>query len=418
MSLSSTAPAEAAAAPRRWSLARIDLRTIWGAVVAVLLLRVAFGLFALPISAIFPNQPLEYEVGVVPGDAPLGDWLQRVVVMPWVRYDAQIYARIADHGYVAGEGSAAFHPLYPLLAMPVARLLGGNDHLALFLVATVAAIAATVVFARYVAAVHGVELATRSAWLLLLAPPSFILLAPYNEGTFLALAIGCLWALHGGRWWLAGLLGGLAALTRQQGIALALPLLWLIFVAVRERRARWWDLGAVGLVPLGYGLFVLYRTVALGEIAKILSAKSPLDLLHSLLVSRSAEKVVLGQRISWPWDPFIDQIRQFFLTFNYPLAIDFLLGWGMVLVLVIGWRRMTTAEALFAAGICFLSLFYYNGVMAPYLSLPRHILLAFPLYVILARWLGTGSRYRLGLELLLVGNLFLLGAYVRHGWVP
>ena len=68
---------------------RIDLRKISDAVLMVLLLRLVLGLMALPVSALFPDNPLEKQVGLMPGAAPVGQWLQRVLVMPWVRYDVR-----------------------------------------------------------------------------------------------------------------------------------------------------------------------------------------------------------------------------------------------------------------------------------------------------------------------------------------
>src|SRR5687767_8468695 len=60
--------------------------------------------------------------------------------------------------------------------------------------------------------------------LVALFPTGFFLLAPYPEALFLALTVASLYLARQGRWWLAGLAGLLAALTRFQGAFLALPL--------------------------------------------------------------------------------------------------------------------------------------------------------------------------------------------------
>ena len=144
------------------------LGRIVGAALAVALLRVAYALVALPVSAAFPREPLEQQVPALPGAAPLGAWLARVLVFPWMRYDANLYAAIVDHGYTVAENTANFHPLYPLLAALIAPLLGGNSPLALLLVSSLATIALCVVLARYVARFAGAELADRTMLLLLL----------------------------------------------------------------------------------------------------------------------------------------------------------------------------------------------------------------------------------------------------------
>jgi hypothetical protein len=419
-------------------LRRINLQTIAGAVTLVLVLRMLFGVLALPISAQFPQTPLEEQLALAPWGAPPGAWLQRVLIEPWMRYDANWYATIVEHGYRPGEGTAAFHPLYPLLVWPLARL-SGNMGLALLLTSTLATVAACVVFAWYVAAIHDERLAQTSAWLLLLAPPSFIMLAPYNEALFLALAIGSLWAMQRKRWWLAGLLGGLAALTRQQGLALALPMAWALYKGLKTTGARIKDADhtdsaassafslqpsafswlSLGLIPLSYALFVAYRAVTLGDLAVLAQAQSPADLLRRLLVSSSSEQVLIGQRIDWPWVASLAQLERILTRPGaYDLAIDLALGWAMVLVILAGLRHMTAVERLYALAIVALTLCYYNGDRSPMLSMPRHIMLAFPLYIVLARWAGIGTRRRVIIEVLIVANLFLCGAYIRNGWIP
>lgn len=427
-----------------------SLNTIKGALLAVLLLRLAFGLLALPVSAAFPDTPLEQRVGLLPGGAPLGEWLQRVAVQPWLRYDAWNYVRIVEHGYRVEDGTAAFHPLYPLLAAPLAVLLGGNALPALLLVSTIACVALCVVFARYVQRFHPDVAAGRGGWLLLLAPPSFILLAPYNEGLFMALAVGCLWATRERRWWLAGLLGAAAALTRQHGLALALPLAYALFEQARGAWPKRKDSQSESitgrqndkrsgthasalnpqpsilsphalsslLIPLAYALFVAYRAFTLGERAALARADTPFAFARALLVSGSSEQVVPGQRIAWPWEGLFDQVGLLVSTADYALAIDLLLGGAMVAVIGFGLRRMHVAERLYSLALVGLALCYYNGYANPLLSLPRHLLLAFPLFVVLARWLGAGNWGRRATLVLLLLNVFLAGAFIRHGWVP
>jgi hypothetical protein len=75
-------------------------------------------------------------------------------------------------------------------------------------------------------------------------------------------------------------------------------------------------------------------------------------------------------------------------------------------------------ERLYSLTITLLSLCYYNGVKSPLLSLPRHMLLALPIFIVLARWAGSGKALRMRITALAAINLLLLSLYVRHGWVP
>lgn len=383
----------------------------------MLLLRLLYGLLALPISAQFPRTPIEAQVSLAPGAAPLGAWLGRALLAPWLRYDAALYYAIVAHGYTVRENTANFHPLYPLLGALFTPLVGGNIALALLLASTLSAIVLFAVAERYAARFHQATSARHAAWLLFLMPPGFILLAPYTESTFLALAVGALFAMRLERWWLAGLLAALATLTRQQGLALALPLAWGLLAAIRARRARWWEAAAAGLVPLAYAGFVLYRIAALSDAAALAEARGPLDLLHKILVSRAG--IVAGQRIAWPWELLVDQIQLIARSnSNYHLLIDLLLGWALVAAALLSLRSMHILERLYVLAIVGLALCYYIGDINPYMALPRHIMLAFPLYFPLAAQLGHSPRFRLAALLLLTVNCMLAGLYFFNGWIP
>ncbi|MFL5800723.1 MAG: hypothetical protein ACJ8CR_03180 [Roseiflexaceae bacterium] len=395
----------------------MDLRRVGGAALAVLCMRLVFGVLALPISAFFPRTTIELQIPLTPGVAPLGEWLQRTFLMPWMRYDAWQYFLIADHGYILQDNTAHLHPLYPLLTMLVAPLGGGNIILALLLVSTLSCVALCVVLARYTERFYDAKLANRTAWLLLLLPPGFILLAPYTESTFLALAVGSLFAMRVERWWLAGLLGGLATLTRQHGVALALPLAWGLLVAIRAGRARWWDGAALALVPLSYGAFIFYRAVALGGVQALTQARGPVELVQAILVAPAG--LPAGQRIAWPWELLLDQLALIRMsTVNYHLVIDLLLGWALVIAVLLGLRRMHPLERLYAIAVVMLGLCYYIVEIDPYMALPRHIMLAFPLYITLAARSGHGQRLGLIVIGALLVNLFLAGLYFFGGWIP
>src|SRR6185369_12536424 len=62
-----------------------------------------------------PEAPQETAISIVPGSAPLDQWLARTVLWPSIRYDTLWYLSIAEHGYGAQRGDTAYHPLYPIL---------------------------------------------------------------------------------------------------------------------------------------------------------------------------------------------------------------------------------------------------------------------------------------------------------------
>ena len=131
-------------------------------------------------------------------------------------WDGAYYRGIAELGYAGVEPDGLrFHPLFPLT---------GVNGTGLLVLASVSALVAGALVHRLAAVTTGDrDLARRAATLVGLAPPAFSAVWAYAEGPFLVLAAVQLLALHRRRWWLAGVAGALASLTRPSGLLLALP---------------------------------------------------------------------------------------------------------------------------------------------------------------------------------------------------
>jgi hypothetical protein len=140
-------------------------------------------------------------------------------------WDGAFYAAIARDGYEPlGREAYRFFPMFPLVGRALAWLPGVDERLALVLVASISALVAGALLVLLVDRETGNAAAARRApWLLALAPPAAVLVMGYAEGLFLALALGALLAARSGRFAAAGLLGGVAALTRPVGVLLAVP---------------------------------------------------------------------------------------------------------------------------------------------------------------------------------------------------
>src|SRR5262249_13751245 len=160
-----------------------------------------------------------------------------------------------------------------------------------------------------------------------------------TESLCLLFGVLCLLWARRGSWWLAGLAGGLAALTRQQGVFLALPLAWELWEAA-DRRWRhvigaWRDWLALGLVPAGLLIWLVYRAVALNDLRADFSGTQAL--IYSLLESPSATKVVPGQALLWPWQTLGLALEKLWRAPEYDLVIDLTLGIGFLLLLGLAW---------------------------------------------------------------------------------
>ncbi len=182
--------------------------------------------------------------GVTRGFGYLGDLL----AAPVARWDSAWYLVIAHYGYRPDLGAlgtaprAAFFPVYPLGIRAISWL--GPPPI-------VAGVALSL--AAFAAALYGIhrlttlELAARSGprtgeaarlavLLTAFGPMAFFFSAVYSESLYLALSVGLFWCARQGRWALVGILGGLAAATRSTGLVLLAPALMLYLYGPRADR--------------------------------------------------------------------------------------------------------------------------------------------------------------------------------------
>lgn len=196
----------------------------------------------------------------LPRAQPAGDLLEPPGFLSyWAHWDGAWYSQIATEGY--GEGapaSTAFFPLFPMLVR-LGTYLGGGPALWGVLISLVSTLFALYFLYRIAERLYDVRAARAATLALAFFPTAFFLNAAYTEALFLALTTGCIWAAYVRRdLLLAALLGGLAAATRNLGVLLLIPLFleWL-----RWRRDSG-GLLALALVPaglLGYVAFLWGR---------------------------------------------------------------------------------------------------------------------------------------------------------------
>src|ERR1019366_8885968 len=201
-----------------------------------------FILLIVGLLANFYLMPLIIANPVLPSHATYMQFPQALWLM-WQRFDSGYYLSLARHGYgpastLHNHANWVFYPLYPMLIAGVGFVFGGSStafSLAGLLVAYLAAIIAIVYFYLLVNNEYGQKVAARAVLYLSLFPMSFYLSAIYTEALFLALALACIYHARRRSWWIAGLCGGLAALTRSQGIALIVPVAWEYLRVTSER---------------------------------------------------------------------------------------------------------------------------------------------------------------------------------------
>jgi hypothetical protein len=223
-------PARMAAVHDSWRALLYSRVLVWTAGIGAIL---AFGFG--PIRGAF-NPP-----GLTRGFGRLGDLL----AAPAARWDASWYLVIAHYGYRPDLGSVtssrtAFFPLYPLVLKAISGLavppvLAG---VALSLLAFAPALYGIhrLTTLELGAGPAGASVARLAVALTAFAPMAFFFTAVYSESLYLALSVGVFWCARQGRWAGAAALAALAGATRSTGIVLALPVLILYLYGPRRDR--------------------------------------------------------------------------------------------------------------------------------------------------------------------------------------
>lgn len=396
-------------------------QTNWRKIVSFwLITRIALSAWAALCSISYPRSPLEKKTPMWPPGESFGDWLTRALLAPWDRWDVEHFLKIATRGYSVDDGTLSFHPLYPMLGKMVGAIFGDHTLLGLFLVSNVCCLLFLFCFERLARLDLTRDEAYRATCYSLLLPASFVLFAPYTESLFLLLGALALLMARRGKWALAGLAGGLAALTRQQGIFLLLPLAWEFWEwsdrNPRKMIANW--RGAVGLLltPAGLLAWLIYRALTLGDI--VLDPQRPGTLIYGLIISRSATQIVEQQSLMAPWKAVWIALG----VPSYANRIDLGAGTIYLLILIFGGRilwRLRPSYFLYSLTTIAISFSLSTGNMESYMGLPRHCLLATPLALPLGVW---GRNPAAGLSFTTIGivclfamSLFYVG---KFWWVP
>jgi hypothetical protein len=265
-------------APGRARVPAIVWRAFWSSRLVVLL----SGMFAVVQFGLSPGYSGFDQAGLT---TPFG-YFGNLLAAPFARWDSVWYLTIARFGYQHQLGRTAFFPLYPAL-IHVFGVVLGSDLIAGVVISLVCFAVALILLHRLVLLDFSEEIADTTVLLVAFFPASFFFSAIYTESLFLMLSLGCILQARKGRWWAAGVLGGLAASSRNGGVLLALPSAILFLYGpradARARQIRWAAAGRsrirallpryrlsvevlwLALIPAGLAGYLVYTGITAGN---------------------------------------------------------------------------------------------------------------------------------------------------------
>jgi 4-amino-4-deoxy-L-arabinose transferase-like glycosyltransferase len=342
----------------------------------------------------------------------------------WARWDSVWYLEIAHHGYSAHDSTTAFFPLYPLLLAAFRPLFAGNGVVTGILISLLCCLIAFYLLYRLVEIDFGGKVARRAVLYLAVFPTSFFFQTVYSESLFLALTIGCLYLARRKEYLLAGVLGGLATLTRSAGLLLLLPLLIMYVQDTGFNWRRILDAMFLVLVPLGLALWMLYLGIRFGDPWLFQKAQSnwlrqfslpfgPLGGLWSGVVAayNGMSTVLTSKDINYMPVDLDPRLWATYNVMNLLFTIPFL---GLAIA---AFRRLPLAYSVYSLAVLLLPL-SIPSTYVPLLSMPRFVLAAFPLFILMAIW---GEKHPWFDKLVMVCSLTFLGVltakFVVWTWV-
>lgn len=305
----------------------------------------------------------------------------------WGRWDAVHYLDIATHGYQGTD--MAFFPLFPLLVRIIGSL-AGNHLIAGLLVSNASFFFGLLFLYKLLEHEYDRAVARRAIFYVSIFPTAVYFTAVYTESLFFMLTVASFYYMRSRHWWLAGLFGFFAALTRVEGVLLLIPFVMEWFAQDREHQRRApYDLAAALLIPIGLAIYMAYLWVLRAD---------PLYFSHV--------QIHWNRHLAPPWVSIVNAFDKIFhgtgplVVANQSLEVAFTLL--MIGVLLGGWRSMRPSYIAYMALSILVPMSTSN-----LMSMPRFALVLFPMFAILARW---GERPWVN-NVILAFSLPLLGLF-------
>jgi len=313
----------------------------------------------------------------------------------WGRWDAVHYLAIAERGYYGTE--MAFFPLYPLLIRVVGGLIG-NYLVAGLIISNVAFLFGLLFFYKLVEHQYNRVVAHRAIFYVSIFPTAIFFSAVYTEALFFALTVASFYYIREHKWLAAGIFGGLAALTRVEGVLLFVPYVIEVFTPSGAGswrhpfagRARSIRVVAGGLaIGLGLALYMAVLWILRGD---------PLYFSHV--------QAHWNRHLAPPWVSVWHSVS-LMLESHTPQtvagqAIELAFTALMIALTIAGFRRLRPSFSAYLALSILVPL-----CTSSLMSMPRFALVLFPMFTVLALW-GAKSWVH---NLIIAFSLPLLGLF-------
>ena len=357
----------------------------------VLLVYATSRLFYLVAGALFAKVVPVGNFQRITNDVPFG------TMNLWSHWDGEHYAALAAGGYMQSPDnvSPAFFPMYPLLMRSFAELFGGPLSLGALSVWGVLISLIALPFALYfIYEITRKDFSEPTARVTILTlcvfPTTFFLNSVYTESLFLALSAASIWAMRVRKdMLLACALAAFASATRNVGVFLIVPLAYE-WLRGGVGRGYGWGRGIsyLALAPSGLLWYAVYLWLRSGNFFLFYDAQGywsrrptgPLTFGVNVIVEAYG-----GLKALFLPTPLANSALEDWMgRLNHASdAYDLLFLLFAVALLLWGLRVLPVSLSAYAFLLVIPAVFYGKPA-TPLMGLPRYLLVAFPLFIVLA----------------------------------
>lgn len=306
-------------------------------------------------------------------------------------FDGVHYLGIASVGY-AYQFTQAFFPLYPLLIRMLSLATGFNFVISGLFISNIAFLFGLVFFYKLIMEIYDTKIAKWSCIYLVTFPTSFYFGSIYTEGIFFLFTTASFYLLNKNRIFFASIVGFAAALTRLVGV----------FLSISLQNRKKINLIPLLIIPLGLLTYMIYLKITFNNPFYFLTSQSAFG------QGRTTTEIILLPQVLFRW------IKQITTTNGLTLfnaCFEFVSTVLVLLLLVLSLKKVKKEWVAFS----------FFSVITPTLtgsltSMPRYILIAFPMFIVLA----TIKNIYVRLVILIIFSILLVvstALFTRGYWI-
>jgi len=303
----------------------------------------------------------------------------------WTNFDGVHYITLAIYGHgAAGKTSlmSAFFPVYPWLISTVNTVVHHYTYSGL-IISNLAFLISLYFLYKLFLLDYKEKISRFALTLIMIFPTAFFFGSVYTESVFLLLSVLAFYCARKKNFLLAGIFAAIASATRITGIFLWPALIIEFYLAYGSKIKNMLrpQLIWLTLPPLGLLSYMRYQMIYTGSAITFITTQSAIG------SNRVVDKLILLHQVFYRYVRmiiFVDHTDPLFFT----VLLEFLVGLGFLILLIFSVKKIRPSYWLY----CFLS-YILPTFTGTFSSLPRYVVVLFPLFGFLAVFLEKHHPY-------------------------